>query len=305
MISGAGARWRALSPNLEGALWVLAAAASYTAMSVLVKYLGRDYPALLQAFYRQVGGCAVLAPLILKRGLASFASPRAPALVFRASTAMGGNFLSFYAFQNMPLADANALSFTRTLWVVLLATLFMGERAGPLRIGATLVGFGGVLLMLAPQMSGRFEFGLPALSMLGSSLLLALSIVGMKSISRDHGPATMMVWSAGVGLLLSIPGAFLTWRWPTPVDFLLLSFMGVLAMATLAFYAKGVEVGDAAALAPVDYSRLVLAAAAGFVLFHETPGPWTIAGALVVVASTLFLTWREHRTHRRAAAPAA
>ncbi|WP_308238016.1 DMT family transporter [Phenylobacterium sp. J426] len=67
---------------------------------------------------------------------------------------------------------------------------------------------------------------------------------------------------------------------------------------TQACYIKGMQVGDAAAMAPIDYTRLVFAAGAGFVLFHEVPTVWTLAGAGVVVASTLFITWREQRLAR-------
>jgi drug/metabolite transporter (DMT)-like permease len=57
--------------------------------------------------------------------------------------------------------------------------------------------------------------------------------------------------------------------------------------------------GDAAAMAPVDYIRLVFAAAVGFLVFAEIPTVWTIRGAADVVASTLFITWREHAASRK------
>jgi drug/metabolite transporter (DMT)-like permease len=60
------------------------------------------------------------------------------------------------------------------------------------------------------------------------------------------------------------------------------------------------QIGDAAAMAPVDYTRLVCTAAAGFLLFHEVPGTWTLIGAGVVVLSTLFITWREQQAARSA-----
>jgi len=63
---------------------------------------------------------------------------------------------------------------------------------------------------------------------------------------------------------------------------------------TQACYIRGMAVGDAAAMAPVDYIRLVFSVMAGFVLFHELPGIWTLIGAGIVVVSTLFITWREH-----------
>jgi drug/metabolite transporter (DMT)-like permease len=70
--------------------------------------------------------------------------------------------------------------------------------------------------------------------------------------------------------------------------------------ATQGLYIKGMQIGDAAAMAPVDYTRLVFTAAAGFLLFHEVPGTWTLIGAGVVVLSTLFITWREQQAARSA-----
>jgi drug/metabolite transporter (DMT)-like permease len=124
----------------------------------------------------------------------------------------------------------------------------------------------------------------------------------MKVMTRDHAPMVLLVWSATLGLAFAVPGAALAWRWPTPVDLALLVAMGVIATVNQWCYIKGMQIGDAAAMSPIDYTRLVFAAAAGFLLFGELPGPGTIAGAGVVVASTLFITWREHRATRRAEA---
>jgi drug/metabolite transporter (DMT)-like permease len=62
------------------------------------------------------------------------------------------------------------------------------------------------------------------------------------------------------------------------------------------------EAGEAAVMAPIDYTRLVFAVAAGFLLFHETPSPAVLAGAAIVVASTLYISVREHRLSRLKAA---
>ena len=118
----------------------------------------------------------------------------------------------------------------------------------------------------------------------------------------------ILVWSAVLGLVLAIPGAVLTWRVPNPRDFLLLCAMGAIATANQACYIKGMQLGDAAAMAPIDYTRLVFTAAAGFFLFAEVPSGWTLAGAAIVIASTLFITWREQvlaRSAKLTAAPEA
>jgi drug/metabolite transporter (DMT)-like permease len=288
-----------LDRNLHGALWMIASAVGFTAMTTLIKFLGDDYPAALQTFYRQLAGFLVLLPIILQRRSAAFATTRPGILIFRSAAGTLGMILSFYAFQKMPLADANALSFTRTLWLVPLAALVVREHVGSLRVGAAVVGFVGVLIMLRPGAGGEFAIGWPALAMLASSFLFALTITGMKVMTRDHSPTVLLVWSATLGLVMGIPGAFFTWRWPEPFDLFLLAAMGVLGTVTQACYIKGMAIGDAAAMAPIDYIRLVFTVIVGFSLFHEIPSIWTVAGAAVVVASTLFITWRESRAARR------
>ncbi|PZQ63416.1 MAG: EamA/RhaT family transporter [Phenylobacterium zucineum] len=279
---------------------MLASALSFTGMTVLIKFLGADYPPALQTFYRQAAGFAVLLPVILRLRGQAFATTRPGILLFRSAAGTVALMLSFYAYQELPLADANALSFTRTLWLVPLAAIVVREQVGPLRIGAAVVGFLGVLLMARPGAGGEFALGLPALAMLLASFLFALTITGMKVMTRDHSPTVLLVWAMTLGLIFSIPGGVLTWRVPAPVDFALLCAMGVLGTITQACYIKGMQVGDAAAMAPIDYTRLVFAAAAGFLLFHEVPTVWTLAGAAVVVGSTLFITWREQQLARSA-----
>lgn len=285
--------WDSLPANTRGAVWMVASALGFTVMATLIKYLGHGYSAPLQAFYRQIGGFIVLLPLII-RNPAVWHTTRIGILLFRASAGTLGMILSFYAFQEMPLAQANSLSFTRTLWMVPLAAFVVREVVGLPRVVAALAGFVGVVVMLGPQViASGLEIGWPAAAMLGSAFLFALTVTGMKVMTRDHGPSTLLVWSAALGLVFSLPGAVFTWRWPGPVDLALLGAMGVVGTFTQFCYIKGMSIGEAGAMAPIDYIRLVFTAAAGFFLFAEVPTVWTLAGAAIVVASTLYITWRE------------
>jgi drug/metabolite transporter (DMT)-like permease len=256
----------------------------------LIKYLGADYPAALQTFYRQAASVVVLLPLIVRDPMV-FRTTRPGILLFRASAGTIGLILAFYAYQKLPLADANALSFTRTLWIVPLAAFVLRERVGPRRIGATVAGFLGAVLMVQPAATGAM--GWPALAALASAFLFALTVTGMKIMTRDHTTATLVVYAAVLGLLFSIPPALFVWRVPDLVDLLLLAAMGVLGLVTQACYIKGMSIGDAAAMAPIDYTRLIFALFVGFVLFNEVPNAITMLGAAIVIASTLYITWRE------------
>lgn len=300
MTSPPGRAAAGLSPNLQGALWMLLSAVTFSVMTTLIKFLGSDYPAALQTFYRQAAGVAVLLPVLIRHRGAAFATTRPGILIFRSLLGTAGMVLSFYGFQKLPLADANALSFTRTLWLVPLAAFIVKEKVGPLRAAAAVVGFLGVLLMVRPAADGHFAVGIPAIAMLASALLFAFTVTGMKVLTRDHSTTVILVWSAVLGFVLSIPGAVLTWRVPEPKDFMLLCLMGAIATANQACYIKGMSLGDAGAMAPIDYTRLVFSAAIGFFLFAEVPSPWTVAGAAVVVASTLFITLREQQLARAA-----
>lgn len=108
---------------------------------------------------------------------------------------------------------------------------------------------------------------------------MAFTVTGMKIVARDHSTTTLMSWSALLGLVFSIPGAALSWEWPAPWDLLLLACMGILGAITQACYMKGIAAGEAAVMAPVDYTRLIFAVAFGFVVFHDVPNALTLAGS--------------------------
>lgn len=270
---------------------MVASAATFTLMTMLIKYLGDDYPAALQTFYRNAAGLVVMLPLIARDPRAAFRTHRPGLLMFRAGAGTLGMILGFYAYQKLPLADANALSFTRTLWLVPLAAFVLKEHVGPRRVTATVIGFLGALLMLQPSATGGM--GWPAAAALIGAFLVALTVAGMKFMTRDHTTMTLMSWSAALGFVLSIPPALFVWRTPEFHDLLLLAAMGVLGVITQACYIRGMSEGDAAVMAPIDYTRLVFAVVLGYFLFGELPDRMTLLGAAVIIGSTIYITWRE------------
>jgi drug/metabolite transporter (DMT)-like permease len=292
-VSTLSAAYRRLPPNARGALWMLLSAVAFTVMTMLIKLLGEDYPATLQTFYRQAFGLAVMLPIIIRNPSGALRTSRPGILLFRALAGTTGMILAFYAYSKLPLADANALSFTRTLWLVPLAAFVLKEAVGPRRIAATVVGFLGAMLMLQPAAHGAM--GAPVLAALASALLVAMTVTGMKFMTRDHTSTTLMAWSAVLGFLLAVPPALFVWRWPTAVDLGLLATMGVLGTITQWSYIKGMAEGDAAVMAPVDYTRLIFAVALGYVLFGDIPNTLTMIGASIIIVSTLYITIRESR----------
>jgi drug/metabolite transporter (DMT)-like permease len=273
---------------------MVAAAVTYTASVTLVKFLGEEYPASVQAVYHRGAGLVFLLPLILRNPLAAYRTSRFDIILWRAAATTISLTLALYAYQKLPFATANALSFTRALWMVPLALVLLRESVGPRRMLATVAGFAGVLLIVQP--SARMQMGWPTAAALTAALLTALSISGTKIMSRDHSTTTLLAWTATLGFLFAIPPALFVWRWPSLLDLLLLSGIGIFATLTQACAIKGMRLGDAAAMAPIDYTRVVFALFVGFFLFRESPNAMALAGVAIVIAATLYLTWREARS---------
>ena len=288
-----------LSPNTQGAIWVLMSGVTFVAMTTLVKHLSGDYPSHVQNFYRQTGSLIVAIPFMLRSPGQVLFVPRStmPALFLRSLLATIGMILLLYSYEAMPMAEANALSFTRPLWVVLLAVLFLRETIGPSRIAAVLMGFIGVVVIMWPW-GTDVAIGWPHVAALFSALCLAGTITGVKSLTKNLSASSILVWSSIMGELLSLPFALADWRWPSPGDLIPLFLIGLLSAANQLLFIKGMAVGEAAVLAPVDYARLVLSVVAGLLVFGEWPDAFTWLGAGVIVVSTLYITIREIQSKR-------
>ena len=288
-----------LSPNTQGAIWVLMSGVTFVAMTTLVKHLSGDYPSHVQNFYRQTGSLIVAIPFMLRSPGQVLFVPRStmPALFLRSLLATIGMILLLYSYEAMPMAEANALSFTRPLWVVLLAVLFLRETIGPSRIAAVLMGFVGVVVIMRPW-GADAAIGWPHVPALFSALCLAGTITGVKSLTKNLSASSILVWSSIMGELLSLPFALADWRWPSPGDLIPLFLIGLLSAANQLLFIKGMAVGEAAVLAPFDYARLVLSVVAGLLVFGEWPDAFTWIGAGVIVVSTLYITIREIQSKR-------
>ena len=286
------AAYHRLPGNTRGALWLLVSAVLFTLMTLLIKFL-RGYPPPMQALYSQIAGLLLMIPLVVRSGGRVLVLSGVWMQIGRSLSAALGVTLAYYAVQKLPLADANAISFTRGLWIGPLAALVLRDRISPGTWAALVVGFGGVLLIARPSTAS--EIGWAHIAAITSAFLLALSVTGIKLLTRTNSVATIMIWSSILGVLLLLPFAASSWVWPDLQGFALLCLLGAVSMIMTASYIHGMALGDAAKLASVDYIRLPFAMAAGFLAFGEVPGLWTLVGGGVIVVTALWAAISEHR----------
>jgi drug/metabolite transporter (DMT)-like permease len=120
----------------------------------------------------------------------------------------------------------------------------------------------------------------------------------VKRLPPEETPLGMLFWFGIFAVLGSAAPAVLVWQWPSLEELALLVFVGVLGVLSQSFWIRAFRAGEASLVAPVDYLRLLFAGLVGFFAFAELPGTWTLAGAAIIVLSTLYILRREVRLGR-------
>ncbi|MCZ6885630.1 MAG: DMT family transporter [Alphaproteobacteria bacterium] len=289
-IEAARHSWDDLPENIRGAIWILIAAGLLTTMSALIKHLGKDIPAVQLVFFRSVIGTILVVPIIIRTGFSVFHTKRPLMHLARVSAGTLGMFCVFYAFTHLPLAETMAIVFSRPLFAVWLAAIFLGEIVGARRITAALAGFAGVLIMVRP---GSATFDPASLYALTAAISAGCIAVVIKKMSATESTMTMVLWfSVGSAVITLIPSIYV-WVPPHGSQWVYLVLIGGIGVIGQAALTKGFSTGDTSFVTPFDYSRLIYATVIGFFFFTEIPDMWSVLGALIIVSSGTYIARRE------------
>ncbi|MDA1097769.1 MAG: DMT family transporter [Proteobacteria bacterium] len=284
-----------LPDNTRGALWIILGCIMFSCMTAVVKFLGGSFDSFQLAFFRALFGLFAVLPFFVRYGLGVVRTRR---LGLQLTRAIGGSFAmlcGFYAITHLPLADAVSISYARALFLIPLAVLFLGEVVRLRRWTATAIGFVGVVIMLRP---GGDIAPATFAAVLGAFLAASLTIM-IKKLSTTERPESMLFYFGVVSSLVALGPALMVWRAPSLSELAFLMAIGALGAAGQYFMIRGYRIGEATALLPFDYTRLLFAGAIGYLVFAEVPDAWTITGALIVVAATLYIGVREARLGKK------
>jgi drug/metabolite transporter (DMT)-like permease len=281
-----------LTGNLQGALWILAGCVAGTVFSLSIKALAGAVHSLEITFIRCAIGLVLILPMIHRAGgfRATLGAGRWKLQVFRGLLAVVAINCGFYTLTALPLTTATTLFFTAPLFVTLLAPLILKEVVGWRRYSATAVGFAGVLIVMRPGGAG---FDPAMLIAVLSSLFFSVSLILNKILSETDTPTTTMTYFTLVTVIAGFPPATTVWVWPDQTAWLLLIVIAVFAQARTYFDIKGYAAGEASFVAPFQYMRILFITVTAYLFFGEVPDAPTVAGAAVIVASTLYIAQRE------------
>lgn len=291
----AQAGWAKLPGNLRGALWILLGSLGFSAMAVCIKLVGQTMQVWEMVALRSAIALAVLSPALWRAGPGVLRSAYPGAHLLRSALGLGGIVSFFFAVTHLELALATTLGFTRTLFVIVLALLFLGERIRWRRTLATLVGFAGVLVCVQPGASSFEPWTLAGLS---AALFSAGVAVSVKRLTRTDSPLTIMVWTyLLMGFMAAVPAAFV-WHTPSWEELALVAASAVFSTWGQSCMVYGLRAGEATVVTPFEYTRLLYAALFGFLLFGELPASSTWLGGTIIVVATVYIGLRETRLAR-------
>jgi drug/metabolite transporter (DMT)-like permease len=290
----AGHRPRSRASLIRGIAFVVAATLLYTAMNTAVKLLrGSPLPLVELIWARSLGHFVLVIALFAPaRGVRGLFTTQRPALqVGRSLLLLASTSLFVGAIGLVPLAEATAIGFTSPFVVAALAGPVLRERVLGAQWVAIAVGFLGALIVIRPGSGGVSPY---AVLVLGSSACYAGYQVLTRSVASTDPPETSVTYSALLGTaLLSLLVPFV-WQTPAGIrEWVLLGSLGVLGGMGHYCVARAFLWGPASVLAPFHYVQLIWASVMGYAVFGDVPGIATWLGAAVIIASGLYIAWRE------------
>ena len=290
---------------LPGILLMLGFCVTAPILDVFAKLATDTTPVMQIASARFIVQAAIMLPVLV---LLRHAIPRDPSLrwpLVRRALFLGISTYCFVAATNeMPIADALAIAFVEPFILLILGKFLFGDEVGMRRIIASVVGFGGSLLVIQPSL---VTFGLVALYPLGTALCFALYMLETRSLSRKMHPIPMQFATSVLTALFCSLCVGVAWigQWdahvpvmPEWVTWLWLFGVGAASALAHIMMTYALRFAPSATLAPLHYLEIISAAILGLLVFQDFPNTLTWAGIAIIVSSGLYIIHRERLTEK-------
>lgn len=282
--------WLSKPGNVRGALWILLAALFFSICVVFIKDVGQRIHITQILLVRQGVMFLTILPVLLTAFPAILKTDHFSIHMARVFLALFAMLTGFSAVIHIPLAQATAISFAKTFFVTLFAIMILKETVGVRRWSAALVGFVGILIMVRPDADGLNGWALAAV--FGAAAAGMVMII-LRYLSRFERPMTIMSFQVIFVGVLMLPAALYFWIEPTREEWLLMLGIGITSFFGQWCNIRAFRVGEATAIASLDYTRLIYATLFGLIIFSEWPTLETLIGASIIIGASLYTVLRE------------
>jgi len=287
-----------MSPNLRGAVLMMATMACFTFNDTLVKMTEGAVPLFQLIFLRGVLTTLLIVGARGRLGRMHFDIDRRDwvLIALRSCAEVTATFLFLSALFNMPLGNATAILQALPLTVTLASAVVLGEAVGWRRMTAIAIGFVGVLLIVKPGAAG---FTIWSLYAVGAVCCVTVRDLVTRELSPDVPSISVTLISAmtvmtGAGIV----STFQPWAPVSGAYGLLIAAAAIFILGGYYFSIRVMRVGEVSFVAPFRYTGLVCALILGWLVFEEWPDNWTLLGAAIVVGTGAFTLYREGKASR-------
>ena len=282
-----------MSPNAKGALIAIAAFGIFSTHDVAIKILGGVYSPVQILFFSVLLSFPLATLMLMRDSVPGTLIPKHPWWVgLRTAAAVVTGFCAFYAFSVLPLAQTYAIIFAAPLLITVFAIPILGETVRLRRWIAVIVGLAGVLIVLQPATT---TLTLGHLAALAAAFGSAIASVIVRKIGAEERPVVMMLYPMVANLAVMaalLPAVYQ----PMPIEHLgLLAVVALFAWTAGRLIIAAYQSGEAAIIAPMQYSQILWASLYGTLFFDETIDRNTGIGAAIIIASGLYIVLRESR----------
>ena len=302
---------KSLSFSSIGVICALIASVSFTLNDVGIKFLSGDYPLHQVVLIRAGVGLAITLGIMmpLEGGFSLLRTNRLRLHFIRGGFVVMANLLFFLGLAEIPLSEATAIFFISPLIITIFSVIFLSEKVGPWRWFAVAMGLVGAVVMLRPTPS---SFQWAALFPVGAAFCYAGLHTLTRKMSGTEKASTMsfyiqltfVITASLMGLIFgdgqyaeqdspSLQFLLRPWIWPQPFDLMVMTGVGVASGIGGYFISQAYRISEAALIAPVEYTALVLAIFWGITIFGEWPDSVAWAGMALILGGGLLMLWRE------------
>ncbi|MEL6617862.1 MAG: DMT family transporter [Pseudomonadota bacterium] len=282
-----------MSNNAKGAILALIAFGLFSTHDVFIKTLGTEYSPIQIVFFSVLLSFPLATIYLMRDATPGTLLPVHPWWVaLRTGAVVVTAVSAFYAFSALPLTQTYAILFATPLLITVLSIPILGEQVRLPRWLAVIVGLAGVIVVLRP---GSTDLTLGHAAAIVAAVGGSFASIVVRKIGAEERPVVLLLYPMVANVL--VMGAALAFVYkPMPIEHLgYLAVISVLAWIAGRLIIAAYQTGEAAIVAPMQYSQILWATGFGLLFFDESPDQLTAIGAAIIIASGLFIVFRESR----------
>ncbi|MBM2321991.1 MULTISPECIES: DMT family transporter [Marivita] len=282
-----------MSSNVKGAVLALIAFGLYSTHDVFIKILGASYSPIQIVFFSVLLSFPLATIMLMRDATPGTLVPVHPWwMAVRTLAAVVTGVSAFYAFSVLPLTQTYAILFATPLIITVLSIPILGETVRLRRWMAVIVGLIGVMVVLRP---GSTELNLGHLAAILAAFGGAFASIVVRKIGAEERTVVMLLYPMVANFVLMGLALAFVYK-PMPIEHIgMLAVISILAWIAGRIIISAYRTGEAAIVAPMQYSQILWATGFGLLFFGETTDIYTAAGATIIISSGIYIVFRESR----------